>query len=111
MKLPKTKVLLRLGDSKIGKLKEVKIEPYYDTYKIGIVEELEELAPSNFDRKRALSLDLGIDNFVSSSNNCGFTPFVINGNDLKSYNQWYNKTLANYKSKLPINVYSSKKKC
>jgi putative transposase len=41
-----------------------------------------------------LSLDLGIGNFVATSNNVGQMPFIVNGKVIKSFNQWYNKERA-----------------
>ena len=107
LKLPKTKCTVSLGNLQIGKLKEVEIKPFYDTYKICLVEELEQIQPSDLNENRILGIDLGINNIVSTSNNCGLTPFVINGNGLKAYNQWYNKIIAHLKSQLPLNQYNS----
>ena len=73
------------------------------------MEELNDDTAIELDATRMLGIDLGIDHIVSTSNNCGLTPFVINGNGLKSYNQWYNKALAELKSQLPLNQYSSNK--
>ena len=110
LKLPKTKKTIKLGKLNIGKVKEVQIEPFYDTYKILIVEELPMASETKtLNPNRILGIDLGVNNFVSTSNNCGLTPFVINGNGIKSYNQWYNKTLANLKSNLPNGQLSSNK--
>ena len=112
LKLPKTDAMVPLGNLKIGKIKEVQIEPFYDTYRILIVEELPKHDESKkvvLHPSRILGIDLGVNNFVSTSNNCGLTPFVINGNDIKAYNQWYNKTIADLKSNLPIAQLSSKR--
>ena len=54
-----------------------------------------------------MGIDLGITNIVTTSNNCGLIPFVINGNGLKSFNQWFNKTKASLQSILPNNQYTS----
>lgn len=109
MKLPKTKERLNIGKAKInGRLKEVTIKPFYDTYKICIVTEAEELS-AVLDDSRILGIDLGVRNIVSTSNNCGLAPFVINGNCLKSFNQWYNKKRSDLYGKLPNKQYTSKK--
>ena len=108
LKLPKTKEKLLIGKADVGKLKEVTIKPFYDTYKICIVTEVEDI-PAVLDKNRVLGIDLGLKNIVSTSNNCGLTPFVINGNDLKSFNQWFNKKNAELHSQLPKKQYSSKK--
>ena len=108
LKFPKIKELLSLGNLNINKLKEVTIKPFYDTYKICIVYE-QEFTPKQLDETRILGIDLGVNNIVATSNNCGLTPFVINGNGLKSFNQWFNKTKASLQSKLPKNQYTSKR--
>ena len=108
LKFPKIKELLSLGNLNINKLKEVTIKPFYDTYKICIVYE-QEFTPKQLDETRILGIDLGVNNIVATSNNCGLTPFVINGNGLKSFNQWFNKTKANLQNKLPQNQYTSKR--
>ena len=41
-----------------------------------------------------LSLDLGVQNFVTALDNQGRSPFIIKGEVLKSANQWYNKLRA-----------------
>ena len=110
LKLPKTKVTINLGKLEINKLKEVTIKPYYNTYKICIVYEIDDTSNNKeLDETRILGIDLGITNIVSTSNNCGLTPFVINGNGLKSFNQWFNKKHSLLQSKLPKNQYTSKR--
>lgn len=60
-------------------------------YKVNDVEEL-------IDNGRCVGIDLGLDNFVTITNNCGLIPLVINGKGLKSINQYYNKQMSHYKS-------------
>ena len=51
------------------------------------------------DNKRYAAIDLGINNLVTlTSNIIGDTPMVISGKVVKSYNQYYNKQVAHYKS-------------
>lgn len=51
------------------------------------------------DRTNALSIDLGIDNFVSCiSTRPGIKPFLIKGGSIKSINQWWNKRVAQLSS-------------
>ena len=54
------------------------------------------------------AIDLGLNNFVTFLDNQGYTPFIINGKGIKSYNQNFNKKKAELQSKLPKNVYSSR---
>jgi putative transposase len=95
IKLPKTKVIINLGKLKLkGKLKEITIIPFYNTYKINIATEYQETNNNILNKNAVLGIDLGINNFVTTSNNIGLTPFIINGRILKSYNQHYNEPKA-----------------
>lgn len=50
--------------------------------------------------ERIISIDLGVDNFVTITNNFGLKPFVIKGGVIKSVNQFYNKEKARIQSDL-----------
>ena len=50
------------------------------------------------DNGRYLSIDIGVDNLSTITNNFNEAPVIINGKGLKSINQYYNKLLAHYKS-------------
>ena len=52
----------------------------------------------NLDRNRIISIDLGVNNFVTMVNNIGKQPIVINGKGIKSYNQYWNKEISKYRS-------------
>ena len=79
-------------------IKEIRIVPklsgrYFEiqyTYKVE--EEQRELNKQN-----ALSIDLGINNLATCVTNKGKS-FIVDGNKLKSINQWYNKQMAKYQS-------------
>lgn len=94
LKLPKTKHRLNLGRLEIQNLKEVTVKPFYNTYKVCIVYETEDTEVKELDETRVLGIDLGIDNFLAVSNNCGLVPFVINGKIMKSKNQFLNKQIS-----------------
>ena len=47
---------------------------------------------------RYLSIDIGVDNLATITNNFNESPVIVNGKGLKSINQYYNKSLAHYKS-------------
>ena len=47
---------------------------------------------------RYYSIDIGLDNLATVTNNFGEQPFIINGKGLKSENKYYKKLLAHYKS-------------
>ncbi|WMM25518.1 transposase [Tissierella sp. MB52-C2] len=79
-------------------IKEIRIVPklsgrYFEiqyTYKVE--EEQRELNKQN-----ALSIDLGINNLATCVTNKGKS-FIVDGNKLKSINQWYNKQMTKYQS-------------
>lgn len=87
---------------------QVRIIPLATTFKIEIVYD-KEINDLNLPKNNILSLDLGLNNIVTSINNIGLPPFIINGKIIKSFNHWYNKKRATLQSKLPINKYTSKK--
>lgn len=44
-----------------------------------------------------LSIDLGLDNFVTMTTNMGLKPILVNGKGLKAKNQYFNQQLLKYK--------------
>ena len=63
------------------------------------------------DNGRYISIDIGVDNLSTIINNFNEAPVIVNGKGLKSINQYYNKSLAHYKSitkKLNNRDYSNK---
>lgn len=50
--------------------------------------------------ERIASIDLGVDNLMTITTNCGINPLVINGKPLKSINQYYNKKISEMRSEL-----------
>lgn len=59
------------------------------------------------DNKRYASIDLGLNNLMTVSSNV-IKPFIINGKPIKSINQYYNKNVAYFKSRLPKNHKTSR---
>ena len=55
-----------------------------------------EICPINVIENSFLSIDLGLNNFVTAIDNQSKQPFIINGRAIKSINQFYNKLKANY---------------
>ena len=49
------------------------------------------------DNGRYFSIDIGVDNLATITNNIGEKPIVINGKGLKSINQYYNKQISHYR--------------
>ena len=84
-----------------GKLKQVRIVPCSNRiYKIELV--FDQIAPKLLDKKdRFLAIDLGVSNLATIVTNTGTKPVLLNGKDLKSVNQYYNKKISSCKSILP----------
>ena len=80
------------------KVKEIRIIPKYNArffeiqyiYKIDCIQR-------NLDNKKALAIDLGINNLVTAVSNDGHS-FILDGKKLKSINQWFNKENARLQS-------------
>lgn len=99
LKLPKTKLRYDLGEYEIkGKLKEVRIIPKGTGYTLELVCEVPKvkIATTKESAQRMAAIDLGVNNFVTMTNNMGERPIIIKGGTLKSKNQWYNKQRAHY---------------
>ena len=98
IRFPKTKLWLK---TKITEpLNEVRITPEGNRYKIEIVHEhvIPELV--SVEPKNIASIDLGLNNLVTLTNNIGEIPIVINGKIAKSMNHFFNKK----KAKLMSNI-------
>lgn len=87
------------------KLKEIRIVPYYGTYKLELVYECESKNKVNNSTKVA-SIDPGINNLVTLVTED--ESLVINGKVVKSKNQWFNKRAAELNSKLDVMYKTSK---
>ena len=94
---------------RLKSFQQVRIIPKYDkSFVIEIVYIDDSTSNSDLNYDLYSSIDLGIDNLATiifpNSN-----PLLFNGKQLKSKNQYFNKTISNLKSKLNHNVYSSNK--
>ena len=74
-----------------------RIVPKGGCYVLEIVYE-KEIQPLDLDKTRIASIDLGLNNFITIVNNIGEKPIVVNGRGVKSYNQYWNKQMAKYRS-------------
>lgn len=83
----------------LGRLIQVRFVPRNDHYVMEVVYETEVCEKSDAS-KRIASIDMGIDNLVTLTNNIGISPFIINGKPLKSINQYYNKQRSKMQSDL-----------
>lgn len=101
---------LRIEVQTKDKIVEVQVIPTKtNKYKINIIYDYKEQELKK-DNKKYCSVDLGINNLMTiTSNEKGIQPVVVNGRPLKSINQYYNKQKSNYQSKLPKDIYSSKR--
>ena len=79
--------------TKVDNVQQVRIIPKATCYVIEVVYKKEvvkcEVEPDTY-----LSIDIGLNNFVSCVNNIGQRPFIIKGGILKSMNQYFNKKKA-----------------
>lgn len=108
IKLSQTNIQIKYKNN--GRLlKNVRIIPKTGCYIIEIVYvRLNTDLKLNKDKK--IGIDIGLNNLMAlTSNDKGFTPLLVNGRPLKHINQCYNKFLAEYKSELPKEVYTSNK--
>lgn len=82
-----------------GKLMQTRIVPRGSIYVLEIVYE-KEIPDLKLQNGNVASIDLGLNNFVTIANNIGVKPIIINGKGIKSINQYWNKQMAYYRSKL-----------
>lgn len=85
----------------LGRLIQVRFVPRGSCYVMEIIYEIE-VPDINERNNRIASIDLGVNNLVTMTNNIGLNPIIINGKGVKSINQYYNKRLAKEKSLLNI---------
>ena len=83
----------------LGRLIQVRFVPKGSCYVMEICYEIE-IPDCSSEGKRIVSIDIGVDNLVTMTNNIGESPLIINGKPLKSINQQYNKEKAKIQSDL-----------
>lgn len=101
---------MRLDVKTKNKIIEIQVIPTKtNKFKINVLYEYkEEKLKSN--NNLYCSIDLGLNNLMTvTSNKAGIQPVVVNGKPLKSINQFYNKQKAEYQSKLPKDIHTSKR--
>lgn len=92
-------VRLPFPDRLKGKeIKEVRIHPKYNArfFEVEYVYK-QEVEPKPVDTNIALAIDFGVDNLATCVTSTGAS-FIIDGLELKSINQWYNKENAKLQS-------------
>lgn len=92
IKFPK-KVNLTSIKTKVSNIQQVRIIPQATCYVIEVIYNKE---VQNVETKSDtyLSIDIGLNNLATCTNNIGKTPFIVNGRPLKSINQYFNKKKA-----------------
>src|SRR4030067_1059076 len=88
----------------LKQLKQVIIKPYNNGqyFKMFISYEEVKQNAQNLNKDNYLSLDLGINNLATCFNSVSGHSFIMNGKPLKSYNRYYNKTIAKLRSELKL---------
>jgi len=88
-------------------IRQVRIVPQTGCYVVEVVYEREEQV-FDFDLGSVAGIDIGLDNLVAlTTNQPGLKPILVNGKPLKSINQFYNKRVADLKSRLSGNKRTS----
>lgn len=76
---------------------QVRFIPKYDYIVMEVIYNVEITDTEVKDNQRYLSIDIGVDNLATVTNNFGEIPFIINGKGLKSVNKYYNKQISHYR--------------
>ena len=83
------------------KLMQCRFIPHSNYYTMEIVYQIE-VPETTTDSEHIASIDLGVDNFATITNNIGLKPIAVKGKVIKSYNQYYNKKKAKMQSELMV---------
>jgi putative transposase len=73
-----------------GKLQQLRFTPTGGCYFMEIIYQ-KDIPSEPIEKNRIIGIDLGINNFATIANNIGIAPIIINGQQIKSINQYYNK--------------------
>lgn len=79
-----------------GNLQQVRILPRNKYFILEVVYSISKTQIKE-DNNKYISIDIGLDNLATITNNCGVTPIIISGRKLKSINKYYNKQLSHYR--------------
>jgi len=93
VKIPKT-----ILDKKI---KQVRLNPILDGlyFELEYIYEVQDKIELGLDNEKILGIDLGLNNLLTCVENNG-SSIIIDGRKIKSINQYYNKQVSKYKSKI-----------
>lgn len=84
-----------------SKLMQCRFVPRGSDYIMEVVYEVD-IPEVRVESTKICSIDLGIDNFATITNNIGLCPIVVKGKVIKSINQFYNKQKAIIQSELML---------
>lgn len=79
-----------------GNLQQIRILPRNKYFILEMVYNISKIQLKE-DNNKYISIDIGLDNLATITNNCGITPIIISGRKLKSINKYYNKQLSYYR--------------
>ncbi|MBE1304115.1 IS200/IS605 family element transposase accessory protein TnpB [Clostridium botulinum] len=79
-----------------GNLQQVRILPRNKYFILEVVYKINDIKLKQ-DNNKYISIDIGLDNLATITNNCGINPMIISGKKLKSINKYYNKQLSHYR--------------
>ncbi|WP_431732634.1 RNA-guided endonuclease TnpB family protein [Clostridium botulinum] len=82
-----------IGDNK---LQQVRVLPRNKYFVLEVVYSMSKPQLKE-DNNKYISIDIGLDNLATITNNCNITPIIISGRKLKSINKYYNKQLSHYR--------------
>lgn len=108
IRLSQTNIYVHTRVENFDDIHEVRIIPRLDHFVIELVY-TKECKAAIEDNGIVSSIDLGIGNLATVTFNNGEAPIIMNGKPVKSINQYYNKKLAHYQSKLKGGSKTSKR--
>ena len=82
--------------TELKSFQQIRVLPRGNKMVIEIVYNKEIIEPKE-DNGKYLSIDLGLDNLVTLTNNLNKQPIIISGRKIKSINQYYNKQMSHYR--------------
>lgn len=90
------------------KLGEVRVVPVENGFDVQVVRDVE-YPEQTEDNGKYGGCDLGLENLVTITSNVeGIRPLIVDGREIKSINQYFNKELARLQSELPQNEHTSR---
>lgn len=88
------KVRIEPIKTKVGNVTQVRIVPQCSCHIIEVVYEKEKREIAKLEPNSYLSIDIGLNNLVTTYDSLNHKSFIVNGRPLKSMNQYFNKKRA-----------------